>query len=88
MGRMNRDWPEDREEYNRLDTDLAQKDPADRDSNDDNDIERRDSITGIIDSVTPSRKVERNEVVYGDTDMNPNADDQRDEHEADAGDIV
>ncbi|HEV7179935.1 MAG TPA: hypothetical protein VGN11_08690 [Candidatus Baltobacteraceae bacterium] len=32
--------------------------------------------------------VRRNEAVYGDTDLNPNADDQRDEHEATPDDIV
>ena len=85
---MNRDWPEDRQEYNRLDTDLAEKDPADRDSNEDNDIERRDSLRGVIDSVTPSRPVQRNEAVYGDTDLNPNQDDIKDVHDAGPDDVV
>lgn len=84
---MNRDWPEDKEEYNRLDADLSEKDPADRNSNDDNDIKRRDSLTGIIDSVTPSRPVQRNEAVYGDTDLNPNQDDQADAHRASEDEI-
>ena len=85
---MNRDWPEDRQEYNRLDTDLAEKDPADRESNEDNDIERRDSLRGVIDSVTPSRPVQRNEAVYGDTDLNPNQDDIKDVHDAGPDDVV
>ena len=85
---MNRDWPEDRQEYNRLDTDLAEKDPADRNDNDDNDIERRDTLTGVIDSVTPSRAVQRNEAVYGDTDLDPNKDDIKDVHDAGPDDIV
>lgn len=32
--------------------------------------------------------IRRNEAVYGDTDLNPNDDDQHDEHEADADDVV
>ncbi len=85
---MNRDWPEDQERYNRLDADLAQKDPADRNDSDDNDIERRDRLTSIIDSIEPQPKGRVDpDAVYSDTDMNPHPKDQRDVHQNDAGDI-
>ncbi len=89
---MDKDWPQDPQAYNRQDADLSQKDPADLDENADNDIERRDTLSGIIDSVTPTppvpRSVQRNEAIYGDTDMNPNADDVRDEHAGTPDEIV
>ena len=85
---MNRDWPEPKDKYNRLDTDLAEKDPADREEQHPNDIERRDTITGIIDSVEPSRPVGPDEAVYGDTDLHPNADDVKDEHGAGPDDVA
>lgn len=75
---MNRDWPEDRERYNRLDADLAQKDPADRNDSEDNDIERRDRLTAIIDSVEPQPKGRvDSDAVYADTDVYPHPEDQR-----------
>lgn len=86
---MNRDWPEDQRLYNRLDADLAEKDPADRDDSEDNDIERRDRITAIIDSVDPQPKTPTNpDVIYADTDLNPDEQDQRDAHHNDADDIA
>lgn len=86
---MNRDWPEDQEQYNRLDADLAQPDPADVNDTEDNDIERRDRITAIVDSIEPQPKERIDaDVVYADTDMNPHPKDQRDVHQNDADDIV
>lgn len=32
--------------------------------------------------------IKRNSAVYGDTDLNPNQDDQEDEHHADADEVV
>ena len=32
--------------------------------------------------------IERNQAVYGDTDLDPNRDDQRDEHEAEPDEVV
>ncbi len=84
---MDRDWPEDPQRYNRLDTDLAQPDPADVNDSEDNDIERRDRLTAIIDSIEPQPRVSA-DVVYGDTDMNPQPEDQRDVHDNDADDIA
>ena len=86
---MDNDTPQDPLLYNRLDADLAQKDPADANESDDNDIERRDRLTAIVDSVDPQPRTATNpDVVYADTDMNPNADDQRDAHHSEADDIA
>ncbi|HET9031228.1 MAG TPA: hypothetical protein VFN49_13730 [Candidatus Aquilonibacter sp.] len=86
---MDKDYPQDPALYNRLDTDLAQKDPADRNDSEDNDIERRDRMTAIIDSIDPQPQTPTNpDVVYGETDLDPHRDDQRDAHHSDAGDIA
>ncbi len=37
---------------------------------------------------TGDELVKRNEAVYGDTDLNPNDEDQHDEHKADADEVV
>jgi len=44
-------------------------------------MERRRGVDAMHD-VTPEIARERAEIVYGDTDMNPNADDQRSAHHA------
>jgi hypothetical protein len=81
---MNNDFPQDKEAYSRLDADLSKKDPADRNDSDDNDIERRDRLSAIIDSIDPQPKQPvTSDVVYGDTDMDPNRDDERDAHHGD-----
>jgi hypothetical protein len=87
---MNRDWPEDKDTYERLDTDLSDRDPADveHDSSEENDIERRDRSSAIIGSIDPQAKTPVSpDAVYADTDMNPNADDQKDAHHGE-GDTV
>lgn len=86
---MDKDWPEGKEPYSRLDADLAQPDPADVNDSEDNDIERRDRLTSIIDSIEPQPKTRvGSDAVYADTDMNPHPKDQRDVHHNDADDIV
>jgi len=84
---MNRDYPEDRDEYNRLDADLSEKDPADVED-DETDTARRGRLTSIIDSVEPQEKTPVGaDAVYGDTDIDPNRDDERDAHHGE-GDTV
>lgn len=84
---MDKNRSEDSQASKRLDAPLTEKDP-DEGTDDDTDIEHRATITEIAASVAPARSIERNEAVYGDTDMNPNAEDQRDEHGAGFDDIV
>ena len=76
---MERDWPEQPNDYERLDEDLSEPDPADME-NADSDLPRRDRISSVIESIEPTRPRREGEAVYADTDMNPNAQDQRDEH--------
>lgn len=78
---MDRGWPEDGSRYDRLDADLTETDPADKRGDEAHDIQRRDRLSAIIDSIDPQPKTPQNpDVVYGDTDMNPHEDDQRDAH--------
>jgi len=55
--------------------------------NDLDDTTAERTITNIIREEKPERARERNEAVYGDTDMNPNQDDQRSVHQADEDEI-
>ncbi len=52
-------------------------------STEDTEVDRR-SGPDVIRDVEPNRPRERAEVIYGDTDMDPNRDDQRSAHHADA----
>jgi len=56
--------------------------------NDLDDTTAERTITNIIREEKPERARERNEAVYGDTDMNPNQDDQRSVHQADEDEIA
>lgn len=86
---MNNDSPQDPLLYNRLDADLAKRDPADASNPDENDIERRDRLTAIIDSVDPQPKTPTNpDVIYAETDLDPNQQDQHDAHHNTADDIA
>ncbi|MFN2528886.1 MAG: hypothetical protein ABR584_09255 [Candidatus Baltobacteraceae bacterium] len=54
---------------------------ADRNDLDDSSASR--AISNLIKNSTPQPAQDRNEDVYGDTDMNPNAEDQKDMHGGD-----
>ncbi len=56
--------------------------------NDLDDTTAERTITNIIREEKPEPPRQRNEAVYGDTDMNPNQDDQRSVHQADEDEIV
>lgn len=75
---MDRDVPQDRDDHERLDSDLTAPDPADV-QDDTTDRGRRKTVSSIVDSIEPAEHVEP-DVVYADTDLNPNADDQFDAH--------
>jgi|GEM_PF-4594890 len=51
---------------------------ADRNDLDDSSASR--TITNLIKNAKPKPERDDNQAVYGDTDMNPNADDQKDAH--------
>ncbi|MBC5814961.1 MAG: hypothetical protein GIW97_00325 [Candidatus Eremiobacteraeota bacterium] len=53
------------------------------DRNDLDDSSASRTITNIIKNAKPEPARDRSQAVYGDTDMNPNADDQKDLHHAD-----
>ena len=55
--------------------------------NDLDDTTAERTITNIIREEKPEPARERNEAVYGDTDINPNQDDQRSVHQADEDEI-
>lgn len=80
---MERDWAEQPNDYERLDEELTEPDPADIE-NADTDLPRRQRGASIIESIEPDRPRVPGEAVYADTDLNPNAQDQRDEHEGSA----
>ncbi len=50
------------------------------DRNDLDDSSASRTITNLIKNAKPEPARDSNQAVYGDTDMNPNADDQRDAH--------
>ncbi|MBV8689568.1 MAG: hypothetical protein JOZ59_05630 [Candidatus Eremiobacteraeota bacterium] len=56
--------------------------------NDLDDTTAERTITNIIRQENPEPARERNEAVYGDTDMNPNEEDQRSAHHADEDEIA
>ncbi len=85
---MDRDVSRDIDKNERLDADLTAPDPSDVED-DTTDRDRRKTVSAIVDSVEPARKPRgSDEAVYADTDLNPNAEDQRDEHTATIDDVV
>lgn len=83
---MERDSSTESNTYERLDTDLAAKDPADvRDEQDDTDVNRRDTLTHLMDTTpTDPKLTQRNMAIYGETDLNPHEQDQYDAHHNEA----
>ncbi len=59
----------------------------DTQENDESEMERREGFEPVH-NVDPLPPVERAQAVYGDTDMNPNEDDQRSAHHAEPDEHV
>lgn len=87
---MERDSSTESNDYERLDADLSAKDPADaREGKDDTDVNRRDTLTHLMNVAPETAPLKDTEgAIYGETDMDANAQDQRDVHNATPDDIV
>ena len=67
----------------RMDYDLS--DDLSDDQKDLEDSSASRTISNLIKNTKPEPPRDRNQAVYGDTDMNPNEDDQKSAHHADEG---